>query len=183
MTQGDRSADEEALHESVRRGYADIATEGSSCCGPTKSCCGTADPGRVAKAVGYSEAELATLPEGANMGLSCGNPGALAALKPGGRVAVSDLALSKSLPDKIRQSVEARVGCVAGAVPVSVTEAMMKTAGFGDVRCEVKRDYVDSVSQWEDPLYRRIIELLPSNEELGDYVTSLSITARRPREK
>jgi ubiquinone/menaquinone biosynthesis C-methylase UbiE len=37
----------------------------------------------VAKAVGYSDAELATLPDGANMGLSCGNPGAIAALKPG----------------------------------------------------------------------------------------------------
>jgi SAM-dependent methyltransferase len=37
----------------------------------------------VAKGVGYSDAELATLPDGANMGLSCGNPTALAALRPG----------------------------------------------------------------------------------------------------
>ena len=64
----------------MRKGYAAIATGGGS----AKSCCGSANAAGVAKAVGYSDAELATLPEEANMGLSCGNPGAIAALKPDG---------------------------------------------------------------------------------------------------
>ena len=39
--------------------------------------------GELAQHIGYSAEELAALPEGANMGLSCGNPNALAALQPG----------------------------------------------------------------------------------------------------
>ncbi|MBU1909740.1 MAG: methyltransferase domain-containing protein, partial [Verrucomicrobia bacterium] len=75
--------DKEHLRELVRKGYAAIAKGGGSCCGPSKSCCGGGDAAGVARAVGYSDAELATLPEGADMGLSCGNPGAIAALQPG----------------------------------------------------------------------------------------------------
>ena len=61
------------VRETVRKGYAAIAVGGGSCCGPSKGCCGSGDAADVARAVGYSDAELATLPEGANMGLSCGN--------------------------------------------------------------------------------------------------------------
>ncbi len=81
--------DAESVRESVREGYAEIARKGSStgsagCCSAS-SCCGpsTATADEIAKRVGYSDAELAGLPEGANMGLSCGNPTALASLKPG----------------------------------------------------------------------------------------------------
>src|SRR5690606_11804815 len=45
-------------------------------------------------------------------------------LKPGGRVAVSDLALLRPLPDAVRADLVALVGCVAGAVPVEETRAM-----------------------------------------------------------
>jgi ubiquinone/menaquinone biosynthesis C-methylase UbiE len=45
-------------------------------------------------------------------------------LKPGGRVAVSDLGLYRELPAKVRQSVSALVGCVAGAVLITETRAM-----------------------------------------------------------
>jgi len=80
--------DAESVHERVREGYAEIAranqTTGGSCCG-TSPCCGStvSSVNELAKNIGYSEAELAGLPEGANMGLSCGNPTALASLKPG----------------------------------------------------------------------------------------------------
>src|ERR1019366_6210252 len=55
------------------------------CCGSTPSSCGSNPVAseHLAKHIGYSPEELAALPEGANMGLSCGNPTALASLKPG----------------------------------------------------------------------------------------------------
>ena len=55
-------------------------------------------------------------------------------LKPGGRVAVSDLALLKPLPAAVREMVEALVGCVAGAVLVSETERMAREAGLAEIR-------------------------------------------------
>ncbi|MCC7518733.1 MAG: arsenite methyltransferase [Verrucomicrobiae bacterium] len=76
---------QETIRDKVREGYAAIARGGGSCCGPKKSCCGADDdsPEQLARKIGYSLEELAALPEGANMGLSCGNPTALASLQPG----------------------------------------------------------------------------------------------------
>lgn len=74
--------DEEAVREAVRNKYASIAAGvQSSCCG-SGGCCG-ADATGVAQAVGYDAANLEVLPDGANMGLSCGNPIAIAALREG----------------------------------------------------------------------------------------------------
>jgi len=68
-------------HVVVRRKYGSIAAK--SCCGPQSSCCGGGRADQVARGLGYTDAELATLPEEANLGLSCGNPTALAGLQPG----------------------------------------------------------------------------------------------------
>lgn len=54
-------------------------------------------------------------------------------LKPGGRVAVSDIALKKELPAELASSVAAYVGCVAGALPVAEYERLLKEAGFAAV--------------------------------------------------
>ncbi len=54
-------------------------------------------------------------------------------LKPGGRVAVSDIALKKELPPELAASVAAYVGCVAGALPVAEYERLLKDAGFAAV--------------------------------------------------
>jgi SAM-dependent methyltransferase len=73
------------IKDLVRTRYGGIATAASeSCCGPASSCCGSA-PDLDAKSgrMGYSAAELAAVPEGANLGLGCGNPQAIAALRPG----------------------------------------------------------------------------------------------------
>jgi SAM-dependent methyltransferase len=90
------SHDPETLRKEVRRRYGAIAkgdatlvdTEklGGGCCQsgdskePESGCCGT---GAQARTLGYSEADLAGIPEGANLGLGCGNPVAMASLKPG----------------------------------------------------------------------------------------------------
>jgi arsenite methyltransferase len=271
----------EQIREAVRDGYGKIAKSGSGCGCSSTSCCGSGAAGQVAKSVGYSEAELAVLPEGANMGLSCGNPTAIAALKagevildlgsgggfdvfiagpkvgpagrvigvdmtadmvskarqgiaayrkhtgldnvefrlgeiehlpladagvdvvisncvlnlspdkpqvwrevarvlkPGGRVAISDLALLKPLPQEIKDMIESLIGCIAGAVLVDETRAMAETAGLVEIQLKPKSGYVDAMTDWNDPLYRKIIEHLPAGAKAGDYITSLEVTAQK----
>jgi arsenite methyltransferase len=281
--------DHDAVRETVREGYATIArggacgsgapgaTSGGGCCGAT-----TFNPDDLARAIGYSSSELAQTPDGANMGLSCGNPTAIASLKPGevvldlgagggfdcfiagpkvgptgrvigvdmtpdmlskarrniasytkqtglsnvefrlgeieslpvadnsvdvvisncvlnlspdkprvwreiarvlkpgGRVAVSDLALVQPLPDAVKADVLALIGCVAGAVPVEETRAMARAAGLVDVVLTPKPEYIDAMTNWEDPLYRAIITKLPAGSRTSDYITSLDTAARKP---
>lgn len=273
----------EAVRQKVREGYGKIAKSGGSCCGSAPTCCGSAPAAseNLAKHIGYSAEELAALPEGANMGLSCGNPNTLAALqpgevvldlgagggfdvfiagkkvgargraigvdmtaemlakarqniaayrertgldnvefrlgeiehlpladrsvdvvisncvinlspdkpqvwreiarvlKPGGRVAVSDLALLKRLPPAVAKSVEALIGCVAGAVLVSETKRMAKAAGLTDIKTKSRSAYIEGMVDWQDPLYRKITRALPAKAKPSDYITSLEITARK----
>jgi arsenite methyltransferase len=100
-------------------------------------------------------------------------------LKPGGRVAVSDLALLKPLPVAVREMVEALIGCVAGAVLVSETEQMARAAGLADIALTPKPDYVNGLTDWNDPLYRKIIDHLPAGTKPADYITSLEVKARK----
>ncbi|MBL8603561.1 MAG: arsenite methyltransferase [Myxococcales bacterium] len=64
----------------VRDQYGQVARQTASACAP--GCCGGSSP-TASLALGYSADDLAAVPEGANMGLGCGNPQAIAALKPG----------------------------------------------------------------------------------------------------
>jgi SAM-dependent methyltransferase len=101
-------------------------------------------------------------------------------LKPGGRVAVSDLALLRPLPDTVRDDLEALVGCIAGAVLVSETEHDASAAGLTNITLTLKPDYVKAMSDWQDPLYLKMRDSMPSGTTVADYVTSLEITARKP---
>lgn len=247
------------------------------------SCCGSApaDADKLARELGYTVEELKALPEGANMGLSCGNPAALAALKagevvldlgagggfdvfiagrkvgpagraigvemtaemlakarrnvagyreqtglenvefrlgeiehlpvadesvdvvisncvinlspdkeqvwreiarvlkPGGRVAVSDMALIRPLPAEVLKMVEAWVGCVAGAALVSETGRMAREAGLSDIVLRSNPGYVEAMANFEDPLYRRMAEHLPAGTKPADFITSLEVQARK----
>jgi len=68
----------------VRQGYAKVAKQGSSCCSTSSSCCGTTDTAmEISKKIGYSDEDLKSIPDGANLGLGCGNPVAIASLKEG----------------------------------------------------------------------------------------------------
>ena len=291
MSDSSQVNDAQTVREQVRAGYAKVSQSGglsgaaaqSGCCSGSP-CCGPAGGSAMdlAQKLGYKEAELAKLPDGANMGLSCGNPTALASLKPGevvldlgsgggfdcflagprvgptgrvigvdmtpemlskargnvaayrqrtgldnvefrlgeiehlplpdssvdvvisncvinlspdkpqvwreiarvlkpgGRVAVSDLALLRPLPEQVRSMVEALVGCVAGAVLVSDTERFAHEAGLVDIRLERKREYIESMTSLEDPLYQKIAAALPRDTRPADFVTSLNVTARKP---
>ncbi len=82
MTQSENTS----IRKAVREKYGKVAESGNSGCGcSAASCCG--ESGVVAKAasmeLGYSSTDVNQVPDGANMGLGCGNPGAIASLKPG----------------------------------------------------------------------------------------------------
>jgi arsenite methyltransferase len=101
-------------------------------------------------------------------------------LKPGGRVAVSDMALLKPLPPEVLKQVEALVGCVAGAVLMNQTAEMARAAGLTDIALKTKPGYVEALTDWEDPLYRKLMEMLPAGSKPSDYITSLEVTAHKP---
>lgn len=101
-------------------------------------------------------------------------------LKPGGRVAVSDLALLRPLPESVRSDLAALVGCVAGAELVENTERFARGAGLTDLRLETKHEYMDAMTSFQDPLYQKIAAALPAGTSPADFVTSLNVSARKP---
>lgn len=73
----------EEIRKIVRDGYTRIAQMEESCCGSATACgCGSPQES-ISKQVGYTDEEINEVPEGANLGLGCGNPVALASLKEG----------------------------------------------------------------------------------------------------
>jgi len=70
----------------VKKSYGDIAKKGGSCCPSKGSCCGAAPAEDVSKSIGYTEDDLESVPSGANLGLGCGNPIAMASIKEGDTV-------------------------------------------------------------------------------------------------
>lgn len=271
---------EHPIHQSVRKAYGQVASQKSGCCGPNSACCGSGRALDVALGLGYSELELSTLPDGANLGLSCGNPMAfgelrpgetvldlgsgagfdvfLAAqrvgstgkvhgvdmtpemldrargnakaftertglsnvefhhgqieaiplpdesvdvvlsncvinlspdqpmvwkevarvLKPGGRVSISDMALFNALPENLRRSVEAHVGCIAGAPLLSDLQAMIEAAGLEHVEILHKKGAVEAMFQGDDAL--SVQTLMPKSQALEDLIGSFIIQAKKP---
>lgn len=73
----------EEIKKIVRKGYAKAIKQTASCCSSGSCCSGTSQAKTISKTVGYSDAEMSAVPEGANLGFGCGNPVALASLKEG----------------------------------------------------------------------------------------------------
>ncbi len=265
------------IKKSVRDAYGNIAKgESNSCCGPSTDC--APDTGDFAKKIGYSDEELDTVPEGANLGLSCGNPTALGVLKeghtvvdlgagagfdsfiaakkvgptghvigidmthemlekaranalktgggnvefrlgeiehlpvadnsvdvvisncvinlstdkaavfsevvrilrPGGRIAISDMALLKELPAEVRESVDHYVGCVSGAVHIDEYRRLIEEAGLEDVTVSINGSSNCSVPDTEDPVAKAVLDALPDGETLEDSVASILVQAVKP---
>ncbi|MFC1870909.1 arsenite methyltransferase [Chloroflexota bacterium] len=75
---------EREIKKVVREGYAEIARKAGSCCSSSRSCCGGGNTAQdISRKVGYSDEEITSVPDGANLGLGCGNPVALASLVAG----------------------------------------------------------------------------------------------------
>jgi arsenite methyltransferase len=69
-------------------------------------------------------------------------------LAPGGRLAISDIAALREIPDAVRNDLEAYAGCVSGAAPIADTETMLAAAGFVDIRVELKGNSAAVVESW-----------------------------------
>jgi len=133
----------EEVRKAVREGYAQVAKGGGSCCGsqnpccePQSSCCGATDLATEAsRKIGYSEDEINSVPEGANLGLGCGNPIALASLKQG--EVVLDLGSGPGFDSFLAANAVGETGKVIG---VDMTPEMIEKArenadrgGYGNV--------------------------------------------------
>ena len=114
----------EEIKKAVREGYAKIAKQGSPCCAPANSCCGGTDLAqKISKSIGYSEEEIKAVPEGANLGLGCGNPLAFASLKEG--EVVLDLGSGGGLDSFLAANIVGKKGRVIG---VDMTPEMIERA-------------------------------------------------------
>ena len=116
--------DTKNIKQLVKEGYGKIAQQGSSCC-PSSSCCGNANLVKnISKTVGYSDEEMNTVPDGANLGLGCGNPVAIASLKIGD--IVLDLGSGAGFDAFL---VSKKVGKTGRVIGVDMTPEMVKKAG------------------------------------------------------
>ena len=89
-------------------------------------------------------------------------------LKPGGRIAVSDVVALKPIPENIQQDMAMVSGCVGGASLISDVQSMLADAGFSEVQVEINEASREFIQNWAP---ERGIE---------DYVASASIQARKP---
>ncbi len=115
---------DEEIRKAVRKGYATIAKTSSSCCTPATSCCGSPDlVQEMSKKIGYTDKELEAVPEGANLGLGCGNPVALASLEEG--ETVLDLGSGAGFDCFLAAN---RVGGTGKVIGVDMTPEMIEKA-------------------------------------------------------
>jgi len=90
------------------------------------------------------------------------------ALRPGGRLAISDVVLTAQLPSDVHADPESVASCVAGAAPIPDLEAMLSTAGFDRIRIEPKAESEQFIREWDD------------DRDVSEYVVSATIAARKP---
>jgi SAM-dependent methyltransferase len=109
-------------------------------------------------------------------------------LRPGGRIAVSDIVLTQQLPKSIADNLAAYVGCVAGASLLDDYLAMLSNAGFEQVEVVESRPAVDALSE-DDAVVKSVLEdfdarnlddLSPLMKNIAGIVRSAKVTARKP---
>jgi len=101
-------------------------------------------------------------------------------LKEGGRIAISDIALLRPIPKVIRESIDAYIGCVAGALLVEEYKEIVEEAGFNDVKIEIKGSLAFDYQNTNDPLIKEILDNLDDSvDSIVDTVVSVYVTGRK----
>lgn len=93
-------------------------------------------------------------------------------LKPGGRIAISDMVLLRELPRAVQESIEAYIGCVSGALLVDEYKKIVEASGLKDVEVTVKGTSCCVEPNTKDPVGRALLNSLKDGESLQDYVVS-----------
>ncbi len=89
-------------------------------------------------------------------------------LKPGGRIAVSDIVNTRALPAELRADPALLCGCVAGAAPAAQIEAWLRDAGFAEIRIAAKTESRELIATWAP------------GRGIEDFVASAMVEARKP---
>ncbi|HBH60502.1 MAG TPA: arsenite S-adenosylmethyltransferase [Nitrospiraceae bacterium] len=100
-------------------------------------------------------------------------------LKPGGRVAISDIALNKTLPEKLQKSMDAYVGCISGALLVEEYKRSVESSGLKEVKITSKATSSCIDADTKDPIGRAILDGLEDGQSLDEYAVSIYIEARK----
>jgi SAM-dependent methyltransferase len=156
--------DGEQIKDMVRSHYAAVAVGNAGCCGPA------ATSQQAACEMGYSEAELASVPEGANLGLGCGNPQAIAAMRPG--EVVVDLGSGAGFDCFLAAQ---QVGPHGRVIGVDMTQEMLKkardnaaSAGFANVEFRLGEiEHLPIADNTADVVISNcVINLVPDKEQV-----------------
>jgi arsenite methyltransferase len=91
-------------------------------------------------------------------------------LKPGGRLAISDVVATAPLPDEVKNDLALLSACIGGAATIQDTEEMLKAAGFKDVRVTSNDKSREIIREWDPGKTRKA----------ADYIVSAYIEGRKP---
>jgi len=149
--------DNKEIKENVKKGYAKIAQSNGSCCSSSSCCSSTNSAQDISRSIGYSDEEMNNVPEGANLGLGCGNPVAIASLKEGD--VVLDLGSGAGF-DAFLAS--AKVGTTGRVIGVDMTKEMVEKARIN----ATKGNYKNVEFRFGE------IENLPVDDNLIDVIIS-----------
>ena len=131
MKNGEDTTDKIRIRKIVRDGYSKVAKGQGSCCGPSSSCCSSSTAESISAHMGYSQEDLRAAPEGANLGLGCGNPLAHASLKEG--ETVLDLGAGAGFDCFLAARRGGKTGRVIGVdmTPEMIQKALENARGWG----------------------------------------------------
>ncbi|HYH02565.1 MAG TPA: methyltransferase domain-containing protein, partial [Bacillota bacterium] len=89
-------------------------------------------------------------------------------LKPGGRLAISDVVATTELPEEIKKDLALYAGCVAGASLIEVLETILSSVGFVDIKIQSKEESKEFIRDWAP------------GRQIEDYIVSATIEAFKP---
>ncbi|MCU4751348.1 arsenite methyltransferase [Halobacteria archaeon AArc-curdl1] len=92
-------------------------------------------------------------------------------LRPGGRLAISDVVRTAEFPESVRLDSAAIAACIAGAERIATLESMLDVAGFEAISIEPKAESESFIREWDD------------DRDISEYIVSAQIEARKPDEE